>query len=67
MTALSPHSRQIEDSLLHKMLVAQVRDIIVGQNKTEHNLPVQLIRTVIHIQKFIHSLNKSNFNNFAFQ
>ena len=42
---LSPHSRQIEDFLLDRKLVAQMRDIIV--NRTEQNLPVWSIKMVI--------------------
>ena len=32
---LSPHSSRVEDFLLCKKLVAQMRDIIVWENKTE--------------------------------
>ena len=49
---LSPHSRQIEDFLLRRKLVAQMRDII-----TEQNLPVWSIKMVISKIHLFHELN----------
>ena len=52
---LSPHSKQIEDFLLDRKLVAQMRDIIV--NRTEQKLPVWSIKMVISKIHLFHELN----------